>query len=52
MDEGRFLSPHGIAVAPDGALYVAEVNAVYLGVLGLPVATPEELPCLRRWSQG
>lgn len=51
-DEGRFLSPHGIAVAPDGVLYVAEVNAMYLGILGLPVPPREELRCLRRWSHG
>lgn len=50
LDEGRFLGPHGIAVSPDGVVYVAEVNAVYLGLLGLPVPPAEELPCLRRWS--
>ena len=49
-EEGRFLSPHGIAVAPDGVLYVAEVNAMYLEVLGRPVPPREELPCLRRWD--
>jgi hypothetical protein len=51
VEEGRFLSPHGMAVAVDGVLYVAEVNAMYLEVLGLPVPAREDLHCLRRWSR-
>ncbi|WP_236792354.1 hypothetical protein [Amycolatopsis sp. GM8] len=51
VEDGRFLAPHGMAVAEDGALYVAEVNAVYLEALGKPVPPRETLPCLRRWSR-
>lgn len=51
VEEGRFLCPHGMAVTADGVLYVAEVNAVYLEALGLPVPPREELHCLRRWSR-
>lgn len=48
---GRFLAPHGMAVAVDGTLFVAEVNGVYLEALHLPVPPRETLPCLRRWSR-
>lgn len=50
LEEGRFLSPHGIAVADDGVLYVAEVNATYLQTLRLPVPPLADLPSLRRWA--
>jgi DNA-binding beta-propeller fold protein YncE len=50
LDEGSFLSPHGMAVSPEGVVYVAEVNAVYLQTLGLPVPPQDDLPSLRRWS--
>lgn len=49
--DGRFLAPHGMAVAADGTLYVAEVNAVYLEALHLPVPQRDTLRCLRRWSR-
>ncbi|MFC5064811.1 hypothetical protein [Actinomycetospora atypica] len=47
---GAFLSPHGMAVSATGAVYVAEVNAVYLETLGLPVPPLDDLPSLRRWA--
>ena len=48
---GRFVASHGMAVAPDGTLYVAEVTSAYLQMLGLPTPAAQGLPCLRRWSR-
>lgn len=49
LDGGALLAPHGLALTDAGDVYIAEVNAVYLGELGQSVDR-EDLTCLRRWS--
>lgn len=48
---GQFLAPHSLAIDERGAIYVAEANAAYLGLLGMPASHAASLPCLRRWSK-
>ena len=44
----QFISPHGISVDGEGAIYVAEVSYT---ALGSRLATPQEVVSLRKWRR-